>query len=60
MLLPGHYKILINAFKKFTYQITNNGIELDIKNKKILIAPPYIELLLKGLFYPDIPCSYLV
>ena len=55
MLLSTHYQLLLLAIK--------NNPNFRIENKEIFfmgkkIDPKNIEEIVKGLFYPDLPCSY--
>ena len=55
MLLPTHYQLLILSIKKNDkFKIINDTISFDGKNLK----KDDIENIVKGLFYPDLPCSY--
>ena len=56
MLLSTHYQILLLAIKNnLNFRIGKNK-EIYFNDKKLLEKD--IEELVKGLFYPDLPCSY--
>ena len=58
MLLPTHYEILMEAIKKMENILIDKS-NLQMKyNEKITISKIDIENLVKGLFYPDLPCAY--
>jgi hypothetical protein len=55
MLLTTHYQILLLGLKKNDkIKIINNQIFFENK----LLTEENIENLIKGVFYPDLPCSY--
>lgn len=60
MLLPTHYDILIEAISKIKgITINKNNIKYSNKNNYTLnLSNTDIENLIKGLFYPDLPCAY--
>jgi hypothetical protein len=54
MLLPTHYRLLVNAMKKLNFRIENNLVI----NNNIQLDDTQLKNFAKGLFFPDLPCAY--
>jgi len=58
MLWPAHFNLFAYSLLDFDPVVNDNTIDLTIQGQHIILSLADYNDLVKGLFYPDLPCGY--